>query len=188
MGEVLNTKPKCRLASVLLVVIAVLIGVIMFSGCRAPQPVVITQRDSTHVEHYTTYRDTTVIVPGDEAVLKVGSDVTTLTRLMNELRGEVRTIRGANQAALVISATSDTLTVMALCDELQLKLDSVLVENATLTSIVKSTTRFIATQPEQQKPMPSWAKGAALVIGSICLLLLLIILLPALKQLFHGKA
>lgn len=177
--NVLNTRSKCRWATVMLAIIALEILVLLCSGCHAPQPVVITQRDSTHTERITTYRDTTIVVPGDEAVLRVGSDVLDIKHLVDQLRGEVRTIRGANQASLVISASNDTLTVMALCDAIQLRLDSVIQENSTLRSTVRTQASFLSTQPERQAPMPSWAKGVALAAGSIGLVLLLIILLHA---------
>lgn len=183
----LNERGNNRLMAVM--VAALILGIVVaLASCHAPAPVVITQRDSTHTERVMTYRDTTVVVPGDQAVLKVGSEVSDIRRLVEGLRGEVRTIRGANQASLRMSATHDTLTVMALCDALQLKFDSVLVENRTLQSTVRSQAHFLAAQPEQTKPMPAWAKGTALAAGSVAGALFLIALLPTLKQLFHGKA
>lgn len=175
-----------RLMWVMLAVLALGVAAAMVS-CRAPQPVVITQRDSTHTERVTTYRDTVVTVPADLAVLKVGTD--DLGRLLEQLRGEMRTIRGANQAVLRLQAVNDTLTVTALCNELQVRLDSALVQNDVLKYTVKTLSAFVATQPDKQAPMPGWAKGTALVAGGIASVLLLTALLPMLKQLFsHGKA
>lgn len=163
--------------------------VVVLASCRAPQPVVITQRDSTHTERVVTYRDTVIKVPGDRATLKVGTEVNDLHRLLDQLRGEVRTIRGANQAVLELRATNDTLTVTALCNELQMRLDSALVQNTVLRTSVRTLAAFVAAQPEKQAPMPAWAKGTAMVAGSVATILLLIAVLPTLKQLLsHGKA
>ena len=177
-----------RLMWVMLAILALGVAAAMVS-CRAPQPVVITQRDSTHTERVVTYRDTVITVPGDRAVLQVGTETAALRRLLDQLHGEVRTIRGANQAVLELRATNDTLTVTALCNELQMRLDSALVQNNVLRTDVRTLAAFVAAQPEKQAPMPAWAKGTALVAGCVAAVLLLTALLPMLKQLFsHGKA
>lgn len=182
------TKGEKRVMLGMLALLALAL-VLLLAGCKAPAPVVITQRDSTHTERVTTYRDTVIKVPGDRAVLKVGAETDDLRRLLDQLRGEVRTIRGANQAVLELRATNDTLTVTALCNELQVRLDSALVQNDVLKYTVRTMAAYVATQPEKQAPMPAWAKGTAMVAASIAAVLLLIALLPTLKQLFsHGKA
>ncbi|MBS1945760.1 MAG: hypothetical protein JST98_11315, partial [Bacteroidetes bacterium] len=66
------TKGEKRVMLGMLALLALAL-VLLLAGCKAPAPVVITQRDSTHTERVTTYRDTVIKVPGDRAVLKVGA-------------------------------------------------------------------------------------------------------------------
>lgn len=168
--------------------LAAVAAVLLLGACRQPQPLVLTQRDSTHTERVITYRDTVVRIPADAATLRLGTEAQDMARLVDELRGEVRIIRGTNQAALRLSADRDSLTVVALCDELQVKFDSVLVENRTLQYVQQATTAFLAARPEQNAPMPAWAKGVALAGASVAGLLLVAALLPALKHILNGKA
>lgn len=162
------------------------VGIVLtLVSCRTPAPVVIAQRDSTHTERVVTYRDTVVTVPGDTAALRLGAEE--LGRLLVDLRGQVRILRGQHRAALELRNVRDTLVITALCDELQVKLDSALVHERELTRRLQTVTAV--TQPEQERMLPAWARGVVGVASAIGLLALFILVLPTIKQLFsHGKA
>lgn len=141
-------------------------------------------------ERVVTKRDTIIWAPADSALVKLVTDVRSMRALIDELKAQgPRTVRGSNNAKLIMSVVHDTLLLEARCDSLAQVLEGALVTIQEKETRVTELERVVTEKDKSEKgTMPGWMKGTIwLIIVIVAALIVLFILFTKLKQsLFRG--
>lgn len=157
----------------------------ILSGCNDARWLM---REHSSSERTVTKRDTIIWAPADSALVKLVTDVRSMRALIDELKAQgPRTVRGTNNAKLIMSVVHDTLLLEARCDSLAQVLEGALVTIHERDSIVTHLERTIATKDKSEKgTMPGWMKGTIwmIVVAVLACVVLCVLFLLIKKHLF----
>jgi len=152
------------------------------AGCNNPRALV----SDTHTtrERVVTKRDTIIWAPADSALVKLVTDVRSMRALIDELKAQgPRTVRGSNNAKLIMSVVHDTLLLEARCDSLAQVLQGALVTIQEKETRVTELERTITAKDKSEKgTMPGWMKGTVWMVVVIVAALFALFMLYLLIQ------